>query len=431
VLEATGSGVYRTIREGTATSAPDPEFRVYNRGSGSATFTVAFDTSVTWLVPNRTAGTAFAAPPGSSSPDPVVVQMTVSAASVPKGFHDGVISLVGPNDVWNGVDGFQAFLYVYDGRLTVIDSTLYTQVSSLALAPDGALAIASNGTIYRMNPTTGAYAPWATGVGQFIGSMAFGPDSALYVADRVTNRVLRVSPAGVVSTLFATAEAPLDVEVLPDGTVFATAGRLILRRSPQGVLTTLLTRPSRGGTLISLAYMDGWLYYMDYGELGRVNPFTGADERRGTVSISLNPDLEAGQSGRLYANAVEGGLIVLDDTGHEVDRVYTPWTPSFALGDGVLYGTGSPYQTWKLPLADKPATAAVLVGDPSGDGQVTSLDALGVLSYVVGKPLPAGWNMRLGGDADCDGEVTAVDALVILSKIVGKDVAAFCVGSRR
>jgi hypothetical protein len=169
---------------------------------------------------------------------------------------------------------------------------------------------------------------------------------------------------------------------------------------------------------------------MDNGQLGRVDAVTGVDEFRGSVPGTLSWSLEAGQSGRLYAGDALGGVAVLDDTGHEVERLYPPSVGALALGDGVLYGTGSK-QIWKLPVADRPATAAVLVGDPSGDGQVTSLDALGVLSYVVGKPLPAGWNMRLGGDADCDGEVTAVDALVILSKIVGKDVAAFCVGSRR
>jgi hypothetical protein len=71
------------------------------------------------------------------------------------------------------------------------------------------------------------------------------------------------------------------------------------------------------------------------------------------------------------------------------------------------------------------------VGDPSGDGQITSMDALGVLSAVVGKPVPAGWSLQLRGDANCDGQVTAVDALIILSQVVQKDVSGFCIGSRR
>lgn len=69
-----------------------------------------------------------------------------------------------------------------------------------------------------------------------------------------------------------------------------------------------------------------------------------------------------------------------------------------------------------------------MIGDASGDGQITSLDALGVLSWAVGKPLPAGWNVSAGGDVNCDGQVSALDALIILSKVVGKDVSQFCIG---
>ena len=433
VLETTGGDVYRNVREGTAAAPPDPEFRVYNRGSGSATFTVALDPAVSWLTPSRTAGTAFGAPPGGGAANPVVVRMTANAAGLAKGSHDGMISFQGPDDVWNGTDRFRAHAYVYDARSVVLDTTLYTQISPLAVAPDGTLAIASAGEIYRMNPATGAYTRWVSGLNQYLGGIAFGADSALYVADRVEYRVLRISPAGVVSTLFTTAQVPLGVVVLPDGTLFASAGRSLFRRSPQGTLTTLLTRPSRnyGSDEMPIAYLEGWLYYLDNGQLGRVNAVTGVDELRGNIPEGFYWTLLAGQSGRLYSGGGYGGVAVLDDTGHEVERLYPPLVNGLALGDGVLYGTSGGYWTWKLPLADGPATATVLVGDPSGDGQVTSLDALGVLSYVVGKPLPAGWNMRLGGDADCDGEVTSVDALVILSKIVGKDVAAFCVGSRR
>ena len=76
-------------------------------------------------------------------------------------------------------------------------------------------------------------------------------------------------------------------------------------------------------------------------------------------------------------------------------------------------------------------TTLVLVGDPSGDGQITTLDAMGVLSQVVGKPLPAGWRGGVAADTNCDGAVTALDALVILSRVVQADVSAFCIGSRR
>ncbi len=52
-----------------------------------------------------------------------------------------------------------------------------------------------------------------------------------------------------------------------------------------------------------------------------------------------------------------------------------------------------------------------------------------MLSFVVGKGVPESYTMYPNGDADCSDLVTAVDALVILSSVVGKDVSGFCVGS--
>ena len=67
-------------------------------------------------------------------------------------------------------------------------------------------------------------------------------------------------------------------------------------------------------------------------------------------------------------------------------------------------------------------------GDVNNDGQVTTVDALAVMSHVVGKPLPQGYTIRPNGDANGDGQITAADALVILSFVVGKDVSQFPVG---
>jgi M6 family metalloprotease-like protein len=93
----------------------------------------------------------------------------------------------------------------------------------------------------------------------------------------------------------------------------------------------------------------------------------------------------------------------------------------------MLYG----YTAYSGVTLEATLTSPRLVGDLSGDGAVTAQDALGVLSSLVGRALPAGWNAAVGGDADCDGEVTAVDALIILSRVVGKDVSQFCIGTVR
>ncbi len=87
-----------------------------------------------------------------------------------------------------------------------------------------------------------------------------------------------------------------------------------------------------------------------------------------------------------------------------------------------------------LALAPRPLAAQSgaigIRGDVNRDGSVTAVDALAILSHVVGKPLPASYTVDLDGDADGSGEVTAVDALVILGHAVGRDVARYPVGQR-
>ncbi|HEX2091741.1 MAG TPA: dockerin type I domain-containing protein, partial [Longimicrobiaceae bacterium] len=71
---------------------------------------------------------------------------------------------------------------------------------------------------------------------------------------------------------------------------------------------------------------------------------------------------------------------------------------------------------------------AGLRGDVNGDGSITAMDGLAVLSHVVGKSLPPGYTIFPNGDADDSGQVTALDALIILAHIVGKDVSLYPVG---
>lgn len=85
---------------------------------------------------------------------------------------------------------------------------------------------------------------------------------------------------------------------------------------------------------------------------------------------------------------------------------------------------------FSLPVAPaEPTGAAPIVrGDANGDGVISAVDALAVLSSVVGRSLPPGWAADPNGDVDCSGAVTALDALVILSATVGRNVSAFCLG---
>jgi hypothetical protein len=357
--------------------------------------------------------------------------MTATPGALPPGGYDGTFSLDFPGDVWNGSQWYRALLRLSDPRGVVLDTTVYTQMSSVAIAPDGMLVVIGDRSLVRMDPTTGAVTPWVTGLEPYLGDITFGADSVLYLADRTVPRILRITPQGQVSTLFTLAAAPLDIEVLPDGTMFVSGGGSIVRRAPDGTVSTLV---SGIGDVTALAYREGWIYYAKRNRLRRVNAETGQDEDRGVLPSGYLTlwEMEFGESGRLYAPGLYGQVNVMDDNAKLLDQLWPPGgAGSFALGDSVLYGTGGAFMTWKMPLADTPARHDALVGDPSRDGQITSADALGVLSYVVGRPLPQGWVMTVRGDANCDGEVTAIDALIILSKVVEKDVSAFCVGGRR
>ncbi|HEX9940001.1 MAG TPA: invasin domain 3-containing protein, partial [Longimicrobium sp.] len=79
--------------------------------------------------------------------------------------------------------------------------------------------------------------------------------------------------------------------------------------------------------------------------------------------------------------------------------------------------------------AQQPATDP-LRGDVDGDGAVTAADARIVADYLVGRPVPAGANVRDRGDVNGDGRVTSVDAAIIRGFVAGRaNVGRFKVGA--
>ena len=77
------------------------------------------------------------------------------------------------------------------------------------------------------------------------------------------------------------------------------------------------------------------------------------------------------------------------------------------------------------------AGVGALRGDVSLDGQVSAMDAQGILTGVAGLPLPSGWIANPNGDANCDGRTAALDAQIVLSFVVGLPTSQFCVGQVR
>lgn len=466
VLAVTPGGGPIPARPEGSTAAHHDTLWVYNASVGTAGFTV-YPGSSPWLsatplsgsMPMSTARGAAAPGPGqfraqaapteeegpSQAPPwgsvPVVV--TRDPTGLQKGYGlDSVVVRPTAPDAWNFNWRYIRPIRIYDPRVQILSTTV--SPGRMALSPSGDLVMARSSDLVRVDKTTGAATVWVSGISSAEGGMQFGPDSALYVAmsGNFDRRVLRVARDGTVTTALQDTAIAYDVAVLPDGTLFASMGGSLVRRGRDGVVTTAL-RTTRTVFTRALVYNpeDGWLYYTADGMLRRHHPVTGADELRGSLPSPVNSplvELAAGRGGRLYgmeSHPQAGSVVVLDTSAVLIERL---WQPSqgygLVLDEGKLFGSGqfTGWAVWALPVNDGPAgLPPVLRGDPNRDGAITAQDALGVLADVVGKPLPAGWNVARGGDADCDGEVTALDALIILSRVVGKDVSQFCIGTAR
>lgn len=432
---------------------------VMNHGSGTGSFSAA--TGTAWLsvspsggtvtatagaaAPNRPAGTALLV--GESMlprPLPVVepaattVDLVVTAqpAGRSRGVHTGSVDLQLPADVWNGAVALPVDMRLHDASSTVLTRSVGA-FRGAAVAPDGFVVVGDGaGVLHRVDPTSGAATAWLTRPGVY--GMEFGADSALYLAEGPARRVSRVAADGTVTELFTTAGIANDVAVMSDGTVFASAGDQLLRWRPGEAAPTEIARATgRPRFALAIAYHLGSIYFAEASRFRRVDLATGQEHDLGGIPTESNRvllNLSVGRSGRFYGmeNSVLGGVLVYDASGALVERLWpTDVGYGTAIAEGALYGTGYLRDVvWKLPLDDGPAPRDVLMGDASGDGQITVSDAVGVLSQVVGRPLPDGWSAT-AGDANCDSQTTAFDALVILSRIVGKDVSTFCVGTRR
>jgi hypothetical protein len=90
-----------------------------------------------------------------------------------------------------------------------------------------------------------------------------------------------------------------------------------------------------------------------------------------------------------------------------------------ALGAALLAGA---------PALHAQQSGTPVRGDVDGDGRVTAADARIVSDYLVGKPVPAGANVRERGDVNGDGRITSVDAAIIARAAAGRDMSRFPVG---
>lgn len=268
--------------------------------------------------------------------------------------------------------------------------------SGLAVGPDGSLYIADtfSGLIRRVSPT-GVITTVAGGGYQGDGGpatqaylsgpqgVAIGPDGSLYIADTGENKVRRVAPNGIISTIAgvggycgipglpsncyggdgdpagqAQLNGPRVVALGPDGSLYITQQYRVRRIGPDGVITTIAgnaqpcaspTAPCGDGGPASAAQFnlpDGLVvgYISDFGD-NRVRRI-GQD---GTISGPGNGAITYGYDGALTTDITATGTISGSvHRGYDGDlRLYSQsvdGTNTITYGydaDGLMIGAGN------------------------------------------------------------------------------------------
>ena len=244
-----------------------------------------------------------------------------------------------------------------------------------------------------------------------------------------------ISPGftGKISAIAAAPSATQTVYIgMWDGTVQLT---------PNGGLSWILITtglPNRYVTDLAIDPADATHVYVTVSGFGTGHVFetvnmgtTWNDISSNLVDVPVNALFRHPGTGALYIGT-DLGVFLSNDNGRT-------WGPSatglpnvvvldlaFNSGTQTLYAATHGRGVFAYNLGP-----AILRGDVNLDGQVTAIDAQGILTGVAGIPLPTGSAFYPNGDANCDGRTAAVDAQIVLSRVVGLPTAQFCVGTVR
>jgi sugar lactone lactonase YvrE len=312
---------------------------------------------------------------------------------------------------------------------------------ALALGDDGALYIADsrNNRIRRVDGAGVITTVAGGGVGdggaaaqaqvRSPRAMALAADGSLYVADMRDNRVRRVDPAGIITTVagngsagYSRDEGPATEAALnhpggilldPDGTISIadTDNSCIRRVSREGTITTVVG-PGREGELgdggpARAAYVDkpegmavapdGSLYVADTGN-GRVRRVDAAGIITTVASRLASPTD--------VALAPDGGLYVVENSKHQIQKLDTRGKLETVVGTGKsgFCGDGGPADKACLNMPRSIAVAldgSLYIAD-TGNHRVRKVSSAGVISTVAG----------YGADEYCGDGGQAVEAAV-------------------
>ncbi|MDE2179981.1 MAG: tandem-95 repeat protein [candidate division NC10 bacterium] len=287
---------------------------------------------------------------------------------------DGIITTV----AGTGVQGFSG-----DGGPATQAALFYP--IGVAVAFDGSLYIADtyNNRIRRVGPDGIITTVAGTGVQGFSGDggsatqamfnypyrVAVGPDGSLYIADSNNERIRRVGPDGIITTVAGTGvqgfsgdggsatqarlQGPFGVAVAPDGSLYIadSNNERIRRVGPDGIITTVAgggTPPDGlgdGGSATQARLQgpfgvavapDGSLYIAAHYRIRRVGPDGIIATVAGTGTRGFSSDGGPATQAMLYpfgvAVAPDGSVYIADYDNNRIRRVGPP-LPGFSATD--------------------------------------------------------------------------------------------------
>lgn len=305
--------------------------------------------------------------------------------------------------------------------------------SPLAVAVDGSGNVyISDHRNYRLRRVTAGTISTVAGRGAFSGDggpavsarlnspthIVVDPSGNLLVADTFSNRVRKVTPGGVISTVAGTNEQgccnyqdgipatratiaePAGLAVDASGNLYIiTVDGSIRKVSPSGVITTVTRGPDRGGSWNAAVDRNGNLYYgfvdgNDEGLLSRVQKVS-PDGRLSTAAGS-GPLGFSGDGGPATSAALglvnglafdpSGNLYIADASNHRVRKVDTSGIITTFAGNGERGSAGDDGPAKDAQL-DSPSGVAV---DASGNlyistgNRVRRVDSRGIISAYAG-----------------------------------------------
>jgi len=318
----------------------------------------------------------------------------------------------------------------------------------LAVGPDGSLFIADklDHRIRRVSPDGMISTVAGTGVPGFSGDgapaalaqiaspegISVGPDGSLYIADTGNNRIRRVAPDGIITTLAGTGtpgfsgdggpatsaslSSPTGVSACPRGFIcIADKGNNRIRRvTPDGTITTVAgngragfsgdggpaTAASLNAPNRALLTSDGYLFIADTGNhrIARVGPDGVIQTICGTGQPGFSGDQGQACKAMLrwpqgLALASDGTLYVADAGNYRVRCITTDGRIDTVAGTSPesvgQEGTNSIYALLKRPVSVAACMCGSIYFVDTEDQRVRVIACCGTTDNVIGTGKPA------------------------------------------